>query len=116
MERGSTLIELMITVGIIGILIAIALPAYRNYMQRAANNACLAEAKGYINSVVANFADNITVPVYQATACENFGVIPTVTHYTTNGWVIFNTPLKGNILLRQHVRCQVGTANCQLIP
>ncbi|MGK3124877.1 prepilin peptidase-dependent pilin [Candidatus Pantoea formicae] len=35
-QRGFTLIELMIVIGIVAILSAIGLPSYQNYLQRAA--------------------------------------------------------------------------------
>ena len=46
-QTGFTLIELMIVVTIIGILSAIAIPAYRSYIAEAQTSACLSEVKRY---------------------------------------------------------------------
>ncbi len=62
MQKGFTLIELMIVVAIIGILAAIALPAYQDYTARAQSTEGLNLAGGLKVQVAEYYADKGSWP------------------------------------------------------
>ena len=68
LQKGFTLIELMITVAIVGILAAVALPAYQDYTIRAQASEGLILAEGMKTAVAEFHANKGTLPATLAEA------------------------------------------------
>lgn len=68
MQKGFTLIELMIVVAIIGILAAIAIPAYQDYTKRAHVSEGLSLASGAKAAVTEYYSSQGTMPTSNSMA------------------------------------------------
>ncbi|HEZ7213317.1 TPA: pilin, partial [Neisseria meningitidis] len=68
LQKGFTLIELMIVIAIVGILAAVALPAYQDYTARAQVSEAILLAEGQKSAVTEYYLNHGTWPANNSSA------------------------------------------------
>ena len=91
LQQGFTLIELMIVVAIIGILAAVALPAYQDYTKRAKLSEVILAASACRTTITEVYQSGSLTPAADGWGCESSSTTSkyvTSIHTTVNGAVI----------------------------
>jgi prepilin-type N-terminal cleavage/methylation domain-containing protein len=83
-QAGFTLIELMIVIAIIGILMAYAIPAYRDYTVKTKRGECNALLDGLKTPIAEYFYDFGTWPTNAAALDKNFVATPNISSLVWN--------------------------------
>lgn len=81
-QRGFTLIEVMIVVAIVGILAAVAMPAYSDYVRRGSLPEAFSQMSDYRVKMEQYYQDN---RIYGTNACADGAAAPSWKGFAPNG-------------------------------
>jgi len=105
MRRGFTLIELLVVVGILGVIVAIAIPLFARYVNKAYRGTVMADVRNAVASVEAFIGDFKNVP--NTLSCPTSGYGPATCDLTDG-----TNTLSGAIAVSRNTRLNIEKFSC----